>query len=66
MIEKIAPQQLLRCFKPLFSENRSKMGNFGKNEDINEKMRRRIDRKRVLPVNKCIYMRTAQTSVSSH
>ena len=43
MIEKIAPQQLLRCLKPIFSENRSKMGDFDKNKDIGEKMRRLID-----------------------
>lgn len=66
MIEKIAPQQLLRCLKPIFSENCSKMGDFGKNEDIGEKMRRRFDRKRLFPVNNCVYMRTAQTSVSIH
>ena len=66
MIEKIAPQQLLRCLKPIFSENRSKMNDFGKNEGIGEKMRRRFDRKRVFPVNKCVYIRTAQTSVSIH
>lgn len=64
MIEKFAPQQLLRCFKPLFRKIAQKMGDFGKNEDIGKKLKRQFDRKWVFPVNNCVYIRTAKTWVS--